>query len=328
MPSSIATKSSKISPKVSVIIPVYNREKYLNQAIESVLNQTFQDFEIIAVDDGSTHRSPELLKEWAKKGPRIRIAFHEKNRGESAARNTALSIVRGEWVMPLDSDDALHPQALEKLLKVAEEEEGYFVGSAILLCFNRKGNLVPWRLDPPVRKIQGETINYNSTFFLSKKRLPPIQPFLPYSKVKEFSLAFTEDCHFGEDAEFFYHLLRTGLKFKLLREPLYLYRLAPGVLTSPSQATKNFHHLIGVYERLLQNPGFSPEEKVLFQKRIKSLQREQKYHNFTFALKRRAFLEAFKTFLHHPWVLPLLLWRMPRSLSYRLAAKLKGGHIK
>ena len=316
-----------MSPKVSVIIPVYNREKYLNQAIESVLNQTFQDFEIIAVDDGSTDRSPELLKEWAKKDSRIRVAFHEKNMGVSAARNTALSMIRGKWLIPLDSDDALHPQALEKLLKVAEEEEGYFVGSAILICFDRDGELVSWHVKPPLRNSLGKTVIYDISSCL-KKDLPLIKPLLPYSKVKESCLAYTEGCQFGEDAEFFYHLLRTGLKFKLLREPLYLYRLAPGVLTSPSQATKNFHHLIGVYERLLQHPGFSPEEKVLFQKRIKSLQREQKYQIFTFALKRRAFFEAFKAFLCHPWVLPLLLWRMPRSLSYHLAVKLKGGTIK
>lgn len=317
-----------MSPKVSVIIPVYNREKYFNQAIESVLNQTFQDFEIIAVDDGSTDRSPGLLREWDNKDSRIRVAFHEKNRGVSAARNTALSMVRGEWVMLLDSDDALHPQALEKLLKVAEEEEGYFVGCAILLCFDRNGELVPWRMDPPIETHSKVITVYENVYSCFKNKVPPIKLFVPSSMIKEFALTFNEGCQAGEDVEFFCHLFCTGLKFKLLREPLYLYRLSPNALTSPVQATKNFQHLLGVYERLLEHPGFSPEEKALFQKMVRYLHREYKYQIFTLALKRRSFLEAFKAFLCHPWVLPLLLWRMPRSLSYRLAAKLKGGHIK
>ena len=318
-----------MNPKVSVIIPVYNREKYLNQAIESVLNQTFQDFEIIAVDDGSTDRSPELLKEWAKKDSRIRVAFHEKNRGVSAARNTALTMVHGEWVMLFNPDDVIHPQALEKLLNVAEEEEGYFVNSAFVFCFVRNVELIQWRVWPSSKERDGQVICEDLvTYFNHMTRISIFPLFFPYIIVKNFSISFFEGCQVGEDLEFAYHLFRIGLKLKSLTEPLYFYRLSPDGLTSPSKLVKNFQHLLGVYDRLLEHPGFSPEEKALFQKMIRYLYREHKYQIFTLALKRRAFFEAFKTFLHHPWVLPLFLWRMPRSLSYRLAAKLKGGHVK
>lgn len=130
-------------PKVSIIMPVYNRGRYLRQAIESVLSQTFQDFELILVDDGSTDNSRAIIKEYPEKDKRIRYAFHEKNRGVSAARNTALSMAQGEWIAIIDSDDAWHPERLEKLLEIIEE--GVFVTDDMLLCFDREGSLIPYK---------------------------------------------------------------------------------------------------------------------------------------------------------------------------------------
>jgi len=100
------------APTVSVIIPTYNRAYLVGRAIRSVLNQTFQDFEIIVVDDGSTDNTEEVVKSF--NDPRIRYIRHEQNRGGSAARNTGIRAARGEYIAFLDSDDEWLPQKLER----------------------------------------------------------------------------------------------------------------------------------------------------------------------------------------------------------------------
>ena len=101
-------------PKVSVIIPVYNVEKYLRQCLDSVVNQTLKDIEIICVDDGSTDNSLKILKEYASKDDRF-IIIEQKNKGAGAARNKGLEIANGEYLYFLDSDDFVDLSALEKL---------------------------------------------------------------------------------------------------------------------------------------------------------------------------------------------------------------------
>lgn len=108
-------------PKVSVIMPVYNiKEEYLREAIESILNQTFGDFEVICVNDGSTDNSSAILSKFASKDDRIKI-INQQNLGLSCARNTGLDVAKGEYVCFLDSDDAIHPQLLELTVRIADE---------------------------------------------------------------------------------------------------------------------------------------------------------------------------------------------------------------
>ena len=101
-------------PKLSVIIPVYKTEKYLNRCIESVLNQTFTDFECILVDDGSPDNCGKICDEYAKKDKRIRV-IHKENGGLSDARNAGIEASKGEYLSFIDSDDWVHPQMLEIL---------------------------------------------------------------------------------------------------------------------------------------------------------------------------------------------------------------------
>ncbi len=103
-------------PLVSCIVPVYNVEKYLNQCIESIVNQTYKNIEIILIDDGSTDTSPEICDTWEKKDERI-IVIHKKNGGISSARNEGLNQRKGKWIVFIDSDDYVHPQFIELLWK-------------------------------------------------------------------------------------------------------------------------------------------------------------------------------------------------------------------
>ena len=107
-------------PKISVIVPVYNVEKYLHECVDSVLAQTFTDFELILVNDGSQDNSGAICDEYASKDERI-IIIHQNNQGQAAARNAGVAIAKGEWIHFLDSDDLIHPQMLEILYGAVDE---------------------------------------------------------------------------------------------------------------------------------------------------------------------------------------------------------------
>lgn len=106
-------------PKISVIIPVYRVEQYLDRCLSSVCDQTFTDLEIILVDDGSPDQCPQMCDEWSRRDKRIRV-IHKENGGLSAARNTGLEMAEGEYINFVDSDDWMMPDALEHLLKLCE----------------------------------------------------------------------------------------------------------------------------------------------------------------------------------------------------------------
>lgn len=109
-------------PKVSVIIPVYNVEPYLVECMDSAVNQTLRDIEIICINDGSTDRSPEILERYRITDSRVTVLAQE-NRGLSAARNRGLQIARGEYIAFLDSDDTLEPDALKLLFDTAKKND-------------------------------------------------------------------------------------------------------------------------------------------------------------------------------------------------------------
>lgn len=111
---------------ISVIIPVYNVEEYLRECIDSVLNQTFYDFEVILVNDGSTDSSGEICDEYVEKDERVTV-IHQKNGGLSVARNTGLSEANGKYVYFLDSDDYISGNALKTLLDIAENDDSDIV---------------------------------------------------------------------------------------------------------------------------------------------------------------------------------------------------------
>jgi glycosyltransferase involved in cell wall biosynthesis len=105
-------------PKISVIIPVYNSEKYLENALDSVLNQTFQDFEILCIDDGSQDSSAKIIKNYSQKDKRVQY-FYQKNQGPGPARNKGIKKAKGDFISFLDSDDYLEKDALRRTYDIA-----------------------------------------------------------------------------------------------------------------------------------------------------------------------------------------------------------------
>ena len=114
---------------ISVIIPVYNVEKYLRAAIDSVINQTYVDLEIILVEDKSTDLSAEILREYEGKDDRIRVIYHTENKGLSGARNTGIQAATGNYLYFMDSDDCIHPETLENMMRACRDDVQLVVGS-------------------------------------------------------------------------------------------------------------------------------------------------------------------------------------------------------
>lgn len=109
-------------PKISIIIPMYNVEKYLRRCLDSVLNQTFSDWQAICVDDGSPDNSGNIAEEYAAKDKRF-VVVHKKNGGLSDARNAGMPYADGKYIMYLDSDDFIHPQTMEIAYNVIEKNK-------------------------------------------------------------------------------------------------------------------------------------------------------------------------------------------------------------
>ena len=115
-----------MKPKISIIIPMYNVEKYLRRCLDSVLNQTFQDWQAICVDDGSPDKSGNIAEEYAQKDKRF-IVVHKENGGLSDARNAGMSYATGDYIMYLDSDDFIHPQTMEIAYNLAKQNKSDIV---------------------------------------------------------------------------------------------------------------------------------------------------------------------------------------------------------
>ena len=120
-----AIRGTPVAPVISVVMSVHNGEKYLREAVESILNQTFRDFEFIIIDDGSTDGSKTILEEYAAKDSRIRLVVPWENRGLTKSLNDGLALARGEFIARMDADDIALPQRFERAGKIfAQRKSG------------------------------------------------------------------------------------------------------------------------------------------------------------------------------------------------------------
>ncbi len=139
--------------KISMIIPVYNREAYIQECIDSVLAQSYQNFEIVIVDDGSSDRTYEICKELATKEPRIRL-FSMGHCGVSAARNKAIDEASGEFLFFLDSDDVIYPSLLEALVSAMQQTGADMAGTGVVSVSEQHWEKVRQRIAAPVDLIE------------------------------------------------------------------------------------------------------------------------------------------------------------------------------
>ena len=200
-------------PKVSVIVPVYQAEKYLHRCIDSILSQTFTDWECILVDDGSPDRSGAICDEYAQKEDRIRV-IHKENGGVSSARNVALGIITGKWLTFVDSDDCLYPNALQRWVEVAEQNN-----LDLIQChFNREykeGQVAGEATEVLTAAQYADSENYLTCVWGN---------LFKSSIVKEHSLRFDEKVGLGEDQIFLLSHMQHCKRIQRIGDVLYFYR--------------------------------------------------------------------------------------------------------
>jgi succinoglycan biosynthesis protein ExoO len=309
---------------VSVILPAYNAEKYIGEAIESVLRQTYPYFEIIVVDDGSQDKTSEVVKSFNDE--RIDLIKHPDNRGPSVARNTAINVSKGKWLAIIDADDQWLPERMEKLLAILNEDgDNYFIADDATKCFDTSKGLKPWysmlRTDYGI--IQDGKILELSFSEYAKLGFPAIHPIVPAKPLKIHGLRYNPVIIKAADFDFNCNLFRIGLKLKLYKKAFYLYRLTPGSMTS--KAYDSSIHAISV---MLKNEKFSAEERSIFKNLLQKSEKRNQYLQFSYALKSKHWAKAFLLLSKNPLLFIKLLTHLPHSLKYRITAKIYGANMK
>jgi len=312
---------------VSVIMAAYNAERYIGEAIRSVLDQTYSFFELLIVDDGSSDGTLEVVRLFSD--DRIRFIRHNENKGVAEFRNTALEKARGKWIALLDADDKWLPERLELLLNVLNNTgEGYFVADVHLVCFDSPEGLKPWnsmlKLFYNALDLNKEILEFSLLDFLKSGSLL-IHPIFPATAIKQYNLRYNAKIIFGEDFEFYCNLFRVGLKLKLYTKPLYLYRLTSGSITASKIMIKGSYDVL---TSLLQTDGFSEGEKEMFMKLLRREEKESIYREFTYYIKHNKFFDAFSFDIKHPDLFFRFLCRLPRFLRYRISVKKFGAYVK
>ncbi|MGN1063588.1 MAG: glycosyltransferase family 2 protein [Alphaproteobacteria bacterium] len=209
-------------PTVSVVMPVYNRADTVGEAIESILNQTYRDFEFIIVDDGSTDNTPTVLKEYADKDSRIRIITHPENRGISAARNTAQEKARGTWLAIMDSDDVALPIRLEKQLTALAQNPDIDALTAAWETLE-KGVKKEWLKNPK----EYSFVEYQGRFpvgMFFTNCYANVPALIRRDFVKKHGITYKTDLSVGEDYDYWLQMIFAGAKLARLNQVTMLVR--------------------------------------------------------------------------------------------------------
>ncbi|MCF2653180.1 glycosyltransferase family 2 protein [Anaeromassilibacillus senegalensis] len=248
-----------IEEMVSVIIPVYNIEVYLRECVESVLAQTYENFELILVDDGSKDNSPAICDEFAQLDSRV-VVIHKENEGPSATRNRGIEAAQGEFIVFVDSDDRIHPQMLEKMTAAMTRYQ-----TDLCICgFERfrDGWKQRVRISP-----------YSLLIFQSKQELASV-----YKKantnmfgvsiwakmyraqiIKDNNIRFSEDIDYEEDCCFNIDYFQYVTTTSVLRDYFYFYRQMEQSL-SKGYRKDTYKFLVNGYRRrkeFMENLGMA-----------------------------------------------------------------------
>ena len=210
--------------KISIIIPVYNVEKYLHECLDSIINQTFKDLEIICVDDGSTDKSSEILEEYEQKDKRFTV-ISQPNKGVSAARNRGMQQAKGKYIMFVDSDDYIASNACELIYNSAEEKR-----CDILLFPHYNFSASTCRDDGRLLDLY-ITLKDNTTTFKEYSDEFLLTPSETHSKLyktdflRKYNLHWETQIQYCEDRIFYINALIHAKAISILYKHLYYYRI-------------------------------------------------------------------------------------------------------
>lgn len=223
-------------PKISVIVPVYNAEEYLHRCVDSIFAQTFADFELLLIDDGSKDNSGAICDEYAAKDSRVRV-FHKENGGVSSARNMGLDNAKGEWICFVDSDDWVEKEYLEVLY-----QDGKF---DFVTCYWTILNCETFQSTIPESKEYVGILNVKSFFDNNIHRLScPVCRLYNKSIILEHNIRFDQKMSFAEDALFNITYFLNVKSVKQTSDILYNYEKHNGSLSNIAVPWEQLDHAI------------------------------------------------------------------------------------
>ena len=303
------------NPMVSVIMPAFNVAAYIEKALETVLDQTHTNLEVLVVDDGSSDKTREIIQRYAQKDHRVKPHFHKENKGVSEARNTAIKNANGEWLAIVDPDDWIAPERFENLIKIAKQtgadgvaDNQYFVSSKTGDIF---GQLMSEDVSPVTEMTPADFLN---------KDLPEMPGYgllkmmLKRSFVNRHGLNYRSEFPRGQDCVFYCDCLSKGARIFLTSEPYYYYRFQR--LGSTTRDTIGVPTMVSIAEVQATIEKFfdpsDPEISQALSNRRELIEECLHYRRVIDPLKQRKFGRAFYEFIGEP------------TYAYRFARRLSG----
>lgn len=245
--------------KVSVIVPVYNSMPYLRLCMDSILQQTYQNIEVIVIDDGSSDGSAVVCDEYQKKDSRVRVV-HNANHGVSYSRNRGIDMSTGKYIVFIDSDDTIEETYIEALVSAEADNNVDLVFCNV--------NYIPLR-DMKLVCLDRERVD--GDFFDDYYKLRPIlsSPWLKLYKndiIKNNEIYFSEDISYGEDQLFNFRYFYFVKSYTFINQCLYNYYRRSDNSLSQIQNMKNFYdsiYIISMEENLLEKKNVKNKESVI-----------------------------------------------------------------
>jgi len=248
-PEALSVKENKRQAlcRVSIIVPVYKTEEYLDQCVQSLISQTYREIEIILVNDGSPDGSGEICNRYAREYPKLVKVIHQKNQGVAAARNTGMDAATGEWVMFVDSDDWVEPAMVEVMLSKSHAES-----CEICVC-GYSSDYPTHKIEYNMKKLSGYSLTPgDKTQLISKVLLStewiggygehadltgPWAKLYRMNLIKGNSIRFPKDIILSEDIIFNLYAMQLSAKIAFCEGVFYRHRV------NPQSATKRYQSM-------------------------------------------------------------------------------------
>lgn len=299
---------------VSVIIPTYNVEAYIKETIQSVLNQTYQNFEIIIVDDCSTDGTVNVIKQF--QDTRINLFLNEKNSGPSYSRNKAINLAKGEWIAILDSDDWWDRARLEKMIQMGQDynvnivcDDMYFILDGETRPLKTKFSESNWDINNPTLISIQQLIDYDFGI---------LQPIFQKEFIIQNNLKYRENLGYSEDFILMIECMLNNAEVIVLTEPLYYYRLRKGSLST--KRIDLYYPTIDTLVKFLDHTYCkeNKDAKLAIEKRIKQMEDSILYYQLIKSIKEINIKKTFECLFKNKRNTKILFSKLTKVMSSKL----------
>ena len=256
---------------LSVIIPVYNVEPYLEQCLDSVINQTYKNLEIICINDGSTDNSLKILEKYQKKDSRIKL-INQKNKGVAAARNAGLDIATGEYITFVDSDDYLELKAYEKAMKVMLKNPHVDIAEFMVNVFSEDNDPVN------INRTNGHKKYYEDKFKNKTHTVVVWNKVFKATTIKNINIRFIDELEYA-DTFFSNAIVMCSNNSAFINVPLYNYRICNSSVSTIQKKSDNplamhvYYNFDALVEFAKQHNLFDKHKKSIYGKYIGNIYR-------------------------------------------------------